>query len=63
MYTNLFVLVYLDNILIFLKKKDHVQYIQLILRKLQKYRLFVKLSKNLFSIKEIEFFDFIINKF
>ena len=63
-YTNVFVLAYLDDILIFSKrKKNHVQHIQLVLEKLQEYRLFVKLLKCVFSAEEIQFLSFIINKF
>ena len=63
-YTNVFVLAYLDNVLIFSKKEeDHVQHIQLVLEKLREFRLFVKLSKYVFSAEEIEFLGFIINRF
>ena len=63
-YINVFVLAYLDDILIFSKKKeDHVQHIQLVLEKLREYCLFVKLSKCVFSAEEMEFLGFIINRF
>ena len=57
-------LAYLDDILIFSKREEnHVQHVQLVLKKLRELRLFVKLSKCVFSTEEIKFLGFIINRF
>ena len=61
-FTDIFILAYFNNILIFFKREeDHIAHMQLVLEKLREYQLFVKLSKCVFSVSEIEFLGFIIN--
>ena len=58
---NYFVVIYLNNILIYFKlKKDYYTYIRIIIERLRKYKLYTKLSKCFFNIKEVEFLGFII---
>jgi uncharacterized protein YqgQ len=56
-----FIVVYLDNILIYLRNKDeYYNYIRQVLTRLYKNNLFYKLSKYEFNIREIEFLGFLI---
>ena len=58
---NYFVVIYLNNILIYFKlRKDYYTYIRIIIERLRKHKLYTKLSKYFFNIKEIEFLGFII---
>ena len=58
-----FVVVYLDDILIFSKSmKDHTFHVRLVLEKLWKFSVQVKLSKCLFDQTEIEFLGFIVKR-
>ena len=51
----------LNNILIYSKlRKDYYTYIKIIIERLRKYKLYIKLSKCFFNIKEVEFLGFII---
>ena len=53
--------IYLNNILIYSKpRKDYYAYIRIIIERLRKYKLYAKLSKCFFNIREIEFLGFII---
>ena len=53
--------IYLNNILIYFKlREDYYTYIKIIIKRLRKYKLYTKLSKYFFNIKEIEFLGFII---
>jgi hypothetical protein len=55
------VVIYLNNILIYFKlKEDYYTYIRIIIKRLRKYKLYIKLSKYFFNIKEVEFLGFII---
>jgi hypothetical protein len=55
------VVIYLNNILIYSKlKKDYYAYIRIVIKRLRKYKLYIKLSKYFFNIKEVEFLGFII---
>jgi uncharacterized membrane protein YdjX (TVP38/TMEM64 family) len=40
--------------------KEHKKYIRKVLERLRQYNLYTKLSKYLFSIKELEFLNYII---
>jgi hypothetical protein len=56
-----FVVIYLNNILIYFKlREDYYAYIKIIIERLRKYKLYTKLNKCFFNIKEIEFLGFII---
>jgi hypothetical protein len=55
------VVIYLNNILIYFKLgEDYYAYIRIIIERLRKYKLYTKLSKYFFNIKEVEFLGFII---
>jgi hypothetical protein len=55
------VVIYLNNILIYFKlRKDYYTYIRIIIERLRKYKLYIKLSKCFFNVKEVEFLGFII---
>jgi hypothetical protein len=55
------VVIYLNNILIYSKsREDHYTYIRIVIKRLRKYKLYTKLSKYFFNIKEVEFLGFIM---
>jgi hypothetical protein len=54
--------IYLNNILIYFKlREDYYTYIRIVIKRLRKYKLYIKLSKCFFNIKKIEFLRFIIS--
>jgi hypothetical protein len=56
-----FVVIYLNNILIYSKPgEDHYAYVRIVIERLRKYKLYTKLSKCFFNIKEVEFLGFIV---
>ena len=56
-----FVVIYLNNILIYFKlKEDYYTYVRIVIKRLRKHKLYIKLSKCFFNIKEVEFLGFII---
>src|SRR6266487_3995437 len=58
-----FCIVYLDDILVFLKsKKKHYQHLQLIIKHLQHTELYVNLKKYEFFKSKVEYLDFLVNK-
>ena len=60
-YLNQFVIVYLDDILIYSKtKKQHVQHVCKVLQALQDAECQVKSEKSLFHSKEVHFLGFIV---
>jgi hypothetical protein len=55
------VVIYLNNILIYSKLgEDYYAYIRIVIKRLRKHKLYIKLSKYFFDIKEVEFLGFII---
>jgi hypothetical protein len=53
--------IYLDNIFIYSKLgEDYHAYVRIIIKRLRKHKLYAKLSKYFFNIKEVEFLGFII---
>ena len=61
-YLDIFVLVYLDDILIFLTDyKQHVQYMRIVLQKLREKDLPVKLTKCEFHKHSIGFLGYIVS--
>src|SRR6266480_5601397 len=59
---NIFCIIYLDDILVFLKNKvQHVKHLQLIMNRFQKHKFYVKLIKYKFFITEMKFLKFIVN--
>ena len=60
-YLNLFIIMYVNDILIFsLNLNKHDEYVRLILKKLRQYRMFAKLNKYDFNLKKIAFLKYII---
>ena len=61
---NIFVIVYLDDILIYTKdlRKAHVEAIQLVLEVLRKYGLYANLKKCRFHKDEVRFLGFVISR-
>ena len=60
-YLNQFMVVYLDDILIYFKtKKQHDQHVCKVLQALQNAELWVKPEKSLFYSKEVHFLGFIV---
>jgi hypothetical protein len=58
-----FVIVYLDDILIFLKnEKEHAKHVKQVLARLRAANLFAKLSKCEFHQKELKFLGYLINE-
>src|SRR5436190_21078532 len=58
-----FCIVYLDDILVFLKsKKKHYQHLQLIIECLQHTELYANLKKCEFFKLKVEYLDFLVNK-
>ena len=56
-----FIVIYLNNIFIYFKlREDYYTYIRIIIERLRKYKLYIKLSKCFFNIKEVKFLGFII---
>ena len=59
---NDFCIVYLDNILIFSKfKKEHYQYLELVIECLQHAELYVNLKKCKFFKIKVKYLDFLVN--
>jgi hypothetical protein len=53
--------VYLDNVLIFSEREEeHVIYVREVIERLRRYKLYAKVSKCEFYIKQIGFLGFII---
>ena len=56
-----FVVIYLNNILIYSKPgEDYYTYVRIVIERLKKYKLYTKLSKYFFNVEEVEFLGFII---
>ena len=56
-----FVVIYLNDILIYFKlKEDYYTYIKIVIKRLRKYKLYIKLNKCFFNVEEVEFLGFII---
>jgi hypothetical protein len=60
-YLNDFCVCYLNDILIyFQRKKNYTNYVRLVLKRLKKHKMFVKLNKCVFDLKEIDYLKFIV---
>jgi hypothetical protein len=62
-FTNCFVVVYLDDILIFSRTwEDHLQHIEEVLFTLRQHKLYANLKKCSFKLKEIQYLGYIVNE-
>ncbi len=60
---NIFVFVYLDDILIFSRNlQEHIQHVRQVLAQLLKHKLFVKLEKSEFHVPAVSFLGFHVSK-
>jgi hypothetical protein len=60
-FLNVFVIIYLNDILIYFQNEEkHTNHIRLVLKRFKKYKLFAKLSKCDFDLKEIDYLKFIV---
>ncbi len=60
-YLNQFVIVYLNDILVYFKtKKEHVQHVRKILQTLKKVDLRIKSEKSEFHVQSVQFLEFIV---
>ena len=62
-YLDVFVIIYLDDILIFSKtKEEYKEYIKKILKRLKDENLRIKIKKTQFYAKKVNFLGFIIDR-
>ncbi|GJX33188.1 putative reverse transcriptase domain-containing protein [Tanacetum coccineum] len=61
-YLDKFVIVFIDDILIYSKSKDHEVYLKLVLELLKKERLFAKFSKCDFWLQEVYLIRHVVNR-
>ena len=60
-YLDIFVIVFLDNILIYsIDESQHEQHVRIVLKALLVAGLFMKLLKCLFSVKQVPFLKYVI---
>ncbi len=60
-YLNQFIIVYLNNILVYSKmKKEHVQHVKKVLQILKKINLHIKSEKSEFHVQSVQFLKFIV---
>jgi hypothetical protein len=62
-YLDKFVVVFIDDILVYSRnEEEHEEHLRLALQKLQEHRLYAKLSKCEFWMKQVTFLGHIISK-
>jgi hypothetical protein len=62
-YLDKFVMVFIDDILIYSRSEvEHEEHLRLVLHKLRDHRLYAKLSKSEFWLKQVAFLGHIISK-
>ncbi len=60
-YLNDFCVCYLNDILIYFQREEnHTNHVRLVLKRLKKYKMFVKFSKCVFDLKKIDYLKFIV---
>jgi hypothetical protein len=61
-YLNLFVLMYINNLLMFFSFiEEHIEHVKLMLQRLRQFNLYLKLNKCNFHVFHVNFFDFRMN--
>jgi hypothetical protein len=62
-YLDMFVVVFIDDILVYSRsEEEHEEHLRLVLRKLRDHRLYAKLSRCVFWLKQVAFLGHIISK-
>ena len=61
-YLDKFVVVYLDDILVYSKNKEHAEHLRLVLEKLREHQLYAKYSKCEFWLPEVTYLGHVISK-
>jgi hypothetical protein len=62
-YLNKFMVVFIDGILVYSRsEEEHEEHLRLVLMKLQDHRLYVKLNKCEFWLKQVDFLGQVISK-
>jgi hypothetical protein len=62
-YLDKFVVVFIDNILVYSRtKEEHEDHLRLVLQKLRDHKLYAKLRKCEFWLKQVAFLGYIISK-
>jgi hypothetical protein len=61
-YLDKFVVVFIDDILIYSRSEEYEEHLHLLLQKLREHRLYVKLSKCEFWSKQVAFLGHVISK-
>ena len=57
-----FIIIYFNDIFVYFKlKEDYYIHVRIVIKRLKKYKLYIKLNKYFFDIEEIEFLKFIIS--
>jgi hypothetical protein len=57
-----FVVIYLNDILIYFKlREDYYTHVRIVIKRLKKHKLYTKLNKCFFNVEEVEFLKFIIS--
>ena len=60
-YTDSFVMVYLNDILVYSNSwEEHLQHVKLVLDRLRKHKLYAKLSKCAFGVQEVDYLGFVL---
>ena len=60
-YTDSFVMVYLDDILVYSNSwEEHLQHVKLVLSQLRNHKFYAKLSKGAFGVQEVDCLGFVL---
>jgi hypothetical protein len=60
-FLDVFLIVYLNDILIYSQdEEEHTNHVRRVLKRLRKYKLYAKLNKCAFDLKEVDYLKFIV---